>query len=119
MLDSLQLNLRAHGSEVSTAETAEQGLKLAESTHFDVALTDLQLPDLDGIEVLKRLKAPAPDPDTPDIEVIMITGYGSIRNAIEATKAGAFFFLEKPVDIDQLVVLIEKALERRGQVEEI
>ena len=113
MLDSLRLNLQSHGYDVSTAETAEQGLKLAESSHFDIALTDLQLPDLDGIGVLRQLKEIA-----PDIEVIVITGYGSVSNAVEATKAGAFYFVEKPFDFEQLLILIEKAIERRGLVAE-
>ena len=113
MLDGLRLNLQAQGYEVSTAETGEEGLKLAEGNHFDIALTDLQLPDLDGIEVLKRLKE-----RLPDIEVIMVTGYGSVSKAVEATKAGAFYFVEKPFDPDQIALLIEKALERRGLVAE-
>ena len=115
MLDSLRLNLQASGYDVSTAETGEQGLKLAENDHFDVALTDLQLPDLDGIEVVKRLNGSSPNTET---KVIMITGHGSIEKAVEATKAGAFDFVEKPFEFDRLNILIKNALELRKAKDE-
>lgn len=114
MLELAAFHLQAQGYEVTGAKTGEEGLKLVEGDHFDLALTDLQLPDLDGIEVVKRLKE-----TTQDIEIIMISGYGSVAKAVEATKAGAFYFVEKPIEFEELMVLIEKAIERREQAEEI
>lgn len=114
MLELAQYQLQSEGYEVSTAETGEQALKLAEGQRFDIALIDLQLPDFNGIELVGQLKA-----ISPDTEIIMVTGYGSVSNAVEATKAGAFYFVEKPVEFEELLVLIEKALERRQQAEEI
>ncbi|HEV7844358.1 MAG TPA: sigma-54 dependent transcriptional regulator, partial [Pyrinomonadaceae bacterium] len=73
-----------------------------------LAICDLQLPDMDGLSVLRHMK------DThPATEVIVVTGYGTVARAVEATKAGAFYFVEKPFDFDQLQPLVEKALEHR------
>src|SRR5882724_1127185 len=114
MLELAEFHLQAQGYETARAETGEEGLKLVEGSRFDVILTDLQLPDLGGIEVVKRLKQ-----ISPETEIIMISGHGSVSKAVEATKAGAFYFVEKPVEFEELMVLIEKAVERRQQAEEI
>lgn len=114
MLELAEFHLQARGYETRRAETGEQGLKLVEDSYFAVVLTDLQLPDLSGIEVVKRLKE-----ISPESEIIMISGHGSVSKAVEATKAGAFYFVEKPVEFEELMVLIEKAIERRQQAEEI
>ncbi|HKX31845.1 MAG TPA: sigma-54 dependent transcriptional regulator [Blastocatellia bacterium] len=114
MLDLANYQLRTHGYEVTTAETGEQGLKLLAEHRHEVTLTDLQLPDIDGIELVKKLKEV-----WPGTEIIMVTGYGSMTGAIEAIKAGAFFFIEKPVEFEELFALIEKAIERGRQAEEI
>jgi DNA-binding NtrC family response regulator len=114
MLELAEFHLRAQGYESARAETGEEGLNLVLGSRFDVILTDLQLPDLGGIEVVKRLKE-----ISPDSEIIMISGHGSVAKAVEATKAGAFYFVEKPVEFEELMVLIEKAVERGQQAEEI
>jgi DNA-binding NtrC family response regulator len=114
MLDLARFHLAERGFDVTLAETGEDGLRLATSTRFNVALTDYSLPDVDGLEVVRRLKE-----HTPDTEIIVITGYGSVDVAIEATKAGAFYFVEKPVDFDELLILVDKALERSDQAAEI
>lgn len=114
MLELAEFHLQAQGYEAARAETGEEGLKLVEGSRFDVILTDLQLPDLGGIEVVKRLKE-----ISPESEIIMISGHGSVAKAVEATKAGAFYFVEKPVEFEELMVLIEKAAERGQQAEEI
>jgi DNA-binding NtrC family response regulator len=72
------------------------------------------LPDFDGIEMVRRCKE-----ISPKTEIIMVTGFGSVEKAIEATKAGAFYYVEKPVEFEELLVLIEKAVERKHQAEEI
>jgi DNA-binding NtrC family response regulator len=114
MLELAEFHLQAQGYESARAETGEEGLKLVEGSRFDVILTDLQLPDLGGIEVVKRLKE-----ISPESEIIMISGHGSVAKAVEATKAGAFYFVEKPVEFEELMILIAKAVERGQQVEEI
>lgn len=114
VLDLTKYQLEKRGFEVVTAECGKQGLAAAEEDWFDMVLTDLRLPDIDGIELVKNLKQVL-----PSAEIIMVTGFSSFDGAIEAIKAGAFYFLEKPVEIEELLVLIEKALERGQQIEEI
>jgi DNA-binding NtrC family response regulator len=113
ILDSLRLNLAHTGYAISTAKSGEEGIALFDSGEFDLVLCDLQLPDTSGTEVLKKLKE-----KRPSVEVIIISGYGSVANAVEATKAGAFHFVEKPFEFDALHVLIERALERQTLIEE-
>src|SRR6185436_7475149 len=113
MLKLAKLNLSEQGYEVETAETSEHGLGLVQSQRFDLALTDFNLPDLNGIELVKRIKE-----HSPETEIIMITGYGSVNKAIEATKAGAFYFVEKPVDFDELLLLLGKTAEHRQLTQE-
>ena len=113
ILDALRLNLEQTGYSVATAKTGEEGLVLFNNGDFDLVLADLQLPDMQGTEVMRRLKE-----KRPSIEVIIISGYGSVARAVEATKAGAFHFVEKPFEIDALLLLIERALERQLLIEE-
>lgn len=114
MLDLARFHLQRADYEVTTARTAEEGLQLIAAEAFPLALTDLYLPDLSGIELVKQLKQ-----ISPRTEIIMITGYSSVEAAIEATKAGAFFFIEKPLEFDRLAILLEKAREHGAQAEEI
>lgn len=114
MLDLTRYHLTEQGYEVTAAATGTEGVRLAGEQSFDLAITDLQLPDIDGIAVVKELKTIA-----PDIEIIMVTGFSSTTRAIESIKAGAFHFVEKPVEYEELLALLEKALERRQQAEEI
>jgi two-component system, NtrC family, response regulator AtoC len=114
MLDLARFHLEKSGYEVTSAETGAQGLRLVAEHRHEVALTDLKLPDIDGIELVTKLKE-----SSPATEVIMITGYGAVTEAIEATKAGAFYFMEKPVEFEELMALIERAVERGRQVVEI
>jgi two-component system response regulator HydG len=108
MLDALKLNLEQVGYSVSTATTGARGLALFDSRDFDLVVADLQLPDVEGLDVLRKIKE-----KKPTIEVIIISAYGSVNKAVEATKAGAFHFLEKPFDFDALQLLIDRALERQ------
>jgi DNA-binding NtrC family response regulator len=114
MLDLTRFHLEKNGYEVACAETGAQGLRLVAEHHHEVALTDLKLPDIYGIELVAKLKEAS-----PATEVIMITGYGAVTEAIEVTKAGAFYFMEKPVEFEELMALIERAVERGRQVVEI
>ena len=113
-LDLMKFQLDAEGFEVSTAENGQKGLDFIKEKEFDIILTDLNLPDFSGIEMVHRSKE-----ISPDTEIIMVTGYGSVEKAIEATKAGAFYYVEKPVEFEELLVLIEKAIERKQQAKEI
>jgi DNA-binding NtrC family response regulator len=114
-LELLKYELSAQGFEVKTAERGDEGLSLVEENDFDIILTDLNLPDSSGIEMVRRCKE-----ISPETEIIMVTGFGSMEKAIEATKAGAFYYVEKPIlKFQELFVLIEKAVERKLQKREI
>lgn len=108
MRDACHQILARQGFQVEQAASARQGLGLLEKSSFDVVLLDLVMPDLEGLETLKRLKSL-----DANCEVIIITGYGSIPTAVEAMKAGAFHFLSKPFAPDELRTIITRALEKR------
>jgi DNA-binding NtrC family response regulator len=113
MLDALRLNLEQAGYSVTEAKTGAEGLALFDNMECDLVLADLQLPDVEGLEVLRKIKE-----KQPSIEVIIISGYGSVSKAVEATKAGAFHFVEKPFEFDALQLLIDRALERQRLIAE-
>lgn len=99
--------------QVEEAEHGKEGLEKAKNTLFDVIFCDIKMPQMDGIEVLDELiKAKV---DTP---VIMISGHGNIETAVEAIKKGAFDFIEKPLDLNRILVTIRNAKERVVLVEE-
>ncbi|HEV2707152.1 MAG TPA: sigma-54 dependent transcriptional regulator [Pyrinomonadaceae bacterium] len=108
MADSLKQNLAEDGYTVDTASNGAEAIELFDRGAHHLAICDLQLPDMDGMEVIKHIKDAQ-----PATEVIVVTGYGTVARAVEATKAGAFWFLEKPFDFEVLQPLVEKALERR------
>lgn len=96
------------GFRVHTAANASEALSAAERREFDVAVCDMVLPDMSGLELLERLKH-----DHPDMEVILLTGQGTVESAVRAMKLGAYDYLTKPVPSKELEALIEKANERR------
>lgn len=106
MADMLAKTLAAEGYSAVTASSAEEGLEKALRERVDLVLTDLKLPGMTGLEMLRLLKE-----KRPFLPVIMMTAFGSIETAVEAVKAGAYDFLTKPFDTSHLLVLIEKALE--------
>src|SRR5438128_8021890 len=108
MTDSLRQHLEEEGYSVDTAATGAQGVELFDQGGHHLAICDLQLPDMDGLEVMRHMKDAR-----PTTEVIVVTGYGSVPRAVEATNAGAFYFVEKPFDFEELEPLVQKALERR------
>jgi DNA-binding NtrC family response regulator len=113
-LELMKFQLEAEGFNVTTAENGQAGINFVAETEFDIILTDLNLPDFDGIEMVRRCKE-----ISPDTEIIMITGFGSTDKTIEATKAGAFHYVEKPIEFEELLLLIEKAIDRKRQSAEI
>ncbi len=113
MADSLKQNLMEEGFVVDTAANGAEAIELFDQGGHHLAICDLQLPDMDGLEVMRHMKDAR-----PTTEVIVVTGYGSVARAVEATKAGAFYFVEKPFDFEEIQPLVEKALERRELVAE-
>jgi DNA-binding NtrC family response regulator len=113
-LGFLQISLQSKGYEVITANLGSDGLKMIAEERPDLILTDLRLPDMDGMELLKRSKE-----ILSETEVIVISGYGAVEVAVEATKHGAFYFVEKPINLDRLLVLVERALQLSGRAQEV
>jgi len=108
MRDACYQILSRQGYQVELAGSARQGLNLLERSSFDVILLDLVMPDLDGLETLKKIRTL-----DPEVQVIIITGYGTIQSAVESIKAGAFHFLSKPFVPDDLRHLVGRALDKR------
>ena len=107
MTDWLKVVLEHAGYEVRTALIGVRGEELFKTWRPDAVLTDMMLPDVDGIELVRRFKEL-----NPQSEVVVVSGQGNIPRAVEAIKAGASYFLEKPIDADGMLALLEKAIER-------
>ena len=103
---SLELILSEGGFEVLTANSFASSTAILNQTNVDLVITDLRLADASGIDLIRHIKK-----DTPDIEVILMTGYGSLDITIEAIKAGAYYYLEKPYTADRLFTLVNRALQ--------
>ncbi len=107
-------NLRKAGYEVTAASDGEEGLGLFSSTKYDLVVTDIKMPGISGIEVLRRVRGQA-----PDVPVLVLTAFGNVETAVEAMKEGAYDFIGKPFHRDQLLLAVEKALERRRLTAEV
>ena len=105
-------SLERKGFLVTTAADGREVVKIAQSAPYNLVITDIRMPGLDGIEVLRRIKE-----ISPDTEVIIITGYASMKTAVEAVRYGAYDYIEKPFrSIDDLLHVIENAIERQQLV---
>lgn len=103
---SLELILSGAGYEVLTAHSVADAIGVLKETRVDLVITDLRLSDATGIDLTMHIKR-----NTPDVEVILMTAYGSIDVTIEAIKAGAYYYLEKPYTPDRLFALVDRALQ--------
>ena len=101
----IQSEFSLEGFSVTTAGSGEEGLKLFDRHQFDVVILDVNLPKTNGIEILKCLKQ-----KSPHIEVIMITGYGGIKSAVESIKLGARDYVTKPFKLDEILALTKQAV---------
>jgi len=106
--DRLKSLLELEDYEVITAESGPKGLEAYDREKPDIIVSDIRMPGMDGIEFLTKIKALK-----TDVEVIMLTGHGGIESAIEAMKIGAFDYMNKPVNFDELCVNVKRALETR------
>src|SRR5881296_243075 len=113
MTEWLKILLEHAGYEVRTALIGTRGEELFKTWKPDSVITDMMLPDVDGIELVRKFKQL-----DPEAEVIVITGQGNIPRSVEAVKAGAFDFLEKPVDAERLLDKLEKAIKQKTLIDE-
>lgn len=107
-LDSIAQRLEMRGLEVTKATNGLEAVHIARSRKFDLALLDLKMPGMDGRQVLGILKQ-----EHKFIEVIILTGHGSLESAVECTKLGAYGYLPKPYELDQLLEILKEAYEAR------
>jgi two-component system, NtrC family, response regulator HydG len=112
--ESLEQWFAAEGYEAKTAATGKDALQTVASEEFDLALLDIKMPGMDGMELQRRLH----DAD-PDLMVIIMTGYATVETAVQALKGGAYDYIAKPVDPDELSHLVAKALEHRRTKKEV
>ena len=107
-LDSIAKRLELRDFEVARATNGKDALEAADQQKFDLALVDLKMPGMDGRELLARLKA-----SHKYLEVIILTGHGSLESAVECTKLGAYGYLPKPYELEQLIELLKEAYQVR------
>jgi DNA-binding NtrC family response regulator len=112
-VEALAERLRNRNFHVTSAFNGEEALKVLKEYNFDVAIVDVRMPGMDGIDVLKEIKKLK-----PLTEVLMLTGHGTVETAIEGMKHGAFDYLMKPCEIGALLEKIRKASERKADQEE-
>ena len=104
----VDLVLQTEGYRLLLAESGEAGIKLVNEGEIDLVLTDLQMGKVSGIDVLEHVTK-----ESPDVPVIVITGFGTVKSAVEAVKKGAFDYISKPIDNDELKIVVKRALDMR------
>ena len=105
--------LEFENCQVQEAESGVQALQLLEQSNFDLIFSDIKMPHMDGIELLEQIKKK--NPETP---VVMISGHGNVETAVGAIKLGAFDFIEKPLDLNRILVLLRQVKDRNHLVEQ-
>jgi two-component system, NtrC family, response regulator AtoC len=101
--------LKDEGYEVEAAEKSQDALDLFNSKHIDLVLSDFMLPDFDGMELMAKIRR-----ESSDSAFVMMTAFGSVRHAVEALKTGADNYLTKPIDLDELLIIIKKVLNEKA-----
>lgn len=107
-LETLKKRMKKRGMDVSGAGSGEEALQLLDDKQVDVVVLDVKMPGMDGIEALREIKK-----RYPLIEVIMLTGHASVEVAIEGMELGAFDYLMKPMDIDELLYKLQDAYKKK------
>ncbi len=113
MRDFLRIMLKKEGFDVSVAENGKEAIQLVRSEPFDLVLTDMKMPGAEGLDVLKEVNKASPH--TP---VILITAYATTESAVEAMKSGAYDYVTKPFNVDEIKLVIKKGLERKRLADE-
>lgn len=98
---------REKNLHIKTARSGEEALGYFDSGIFDLVLTDIRMPQMDGIDLLRKIHE-----RSPDTLVILITGYGTLNSAIDAIRAGAYDYLTKPFKVEELCIVVERAVEK-------
>jgi len=109
-IEMLSLRLKEVGEKITVAYSGQEALDTLEKADIDVVILDIKMPGMDGIETLREIKK-----KFPLVEVIMLTGHGSTETAVEGMKLGAFDYLMKPADFDDLTFKLEGARKRKDE----
>jgi two-component system, NtrC family, nitrogen regulation response regulator NtrX len=112
--DALRDILEYEGYEIDEAKDGEEGLEMVKNNIYDVALCDIKMPKMDGLDVLLKAKE-----EGVVTQFVMVSAFGNIENAVEATKRGAYDFITKPPDLNRLLVTVKNAIEKSNDVEVI
>jgi DNA-binding NtrC family response regulator len=112
ILDSFKAILKSEGYSVDTAETGREAIEKSETRFFNLSLLDIKLPDMEGTELLIEMHR-----EMPKMMKIMITGYPSLENAVEAVNQGADAYVVKPVDPEELLNIVEEKLKEQEEAE--
>ena len=110
----MQMQLSEAGYDVKVAASGNDALRIATESHPKLIITDLRMPDLDGIELLRRLSE-----NEIQTTVIMVTAFGSIETAVQAMRLGAYDYITKPIDYDALQLAVQRAMERQSLIDEV
>ena len=112
-IESLSARMEIRGIQVVTTTSGMEAIEAVEKENFDAVILDMMMPGIDGLETLKKMLS-----FDKDLQIIMLTGHATIKSSVEAMKAGAKDYLEKPADLDKLVELIKQAKIRRMMIRE-
>jgi DNA-binding NtrC family response regulator len=110
----MEMQLEEIGCDVLAVASGKEALGVLEEVTPDLVITDLRIPGMSGMDILKSIRA-----DHPELTVIMVTAYGTVKTAVEAMKAGAYDYLTKPIDYDELTLVVNRALEHQQLLEEV
>ena len=113
ILSIVEQYLSRSGFDVTTVSSGRKAIEMVRDEDYSVVFTDLIMPEISGMELLKQIKEVS-----PETEVIVVSGYGTIETAIEAMKLGSYDFLQKPINFDRFKILIERIIERQKLQEE-
>lgn len=106
--------LEVESYQVDVVESGIEALELIKENNYDVVFSDIKMPQMDGVELLQKIKV-----NNPEMPIIMISGHGTIETAVDCIKKGAYDFIEKPIDLNRLLIVVRNALDRTKQASEI
>ncbi|MCP3954203.1 MAG: sigma-54-dependent Fis family transcriptional regulator [Desulfobacterales bacterium] len=108
ILSIVEQYLAGHGYQITVSDNGTRAIKLAREKVFDIIFTDLKMPDIGGLDLLRSVKA-----SSPETEVIILTGFGTVDSAVKALKLGSYDYLQKPIEFERLKVLIDRIIEKQ------
>lgn len=106
--------LEVESYQVDVVESGIEAFELIKENNYDVVFSDIKMPQMDGVELLQKIKV-----NNPETPIIMISGHGTIETAVDCIKKGAYDFIEKPIDLNRLLIVVRNALDRTKQASEI